>query len=122
VIKIKELLNLHNDDFILWKEKKYDLTWYHLSIEGYIGFETLDDAIGLYNLFLKELEEYLTENNHPKPNKNRGRRIVYKVRGMEVCYEHEYYWVFLDGYKSTDIWDIYYYLKDVIEQLRRIEV
>lgn len=122
MIKIKELLNLHNDDFILWKEKKYDLTWYHLSIEGHIGFATLSNVIDLYSLFLEELESYLIKNEYPKPKEIHGWKTIYKTRGMEVCYEHDCYWVFLDDFNSIEIWDTYYYLKDVIEQLRRIEV
>lgn len=116
-----ELLNIHNGDFILWKEDKYDITFYHIAIEGYMGFETIGDAIDLYSLYLEELKKYLVENKHPEAERYRW-DVVYKTRGIEVCFEHGCYWVFLDGYESTEIWDTYYYLEDVIEQLREIEV
>lgn len=96
------------------------MTYYHVSIEGYIGFKRIKDIVNLYKLFLGELFKYLTENNYEKKEIN-GWRTVYKKRAIEVCYESECYWVFLDGYESTEIWDTYYYLKDVITQLKEIE-
>ena len=63
------------------------------------------------------METYLLENNYVKPEKYDW-NTVYKKRGMKVCYEHDCYWIFLEPYKTTEIWDTYNYLKDIIEQLK----
>ena len=121
VIIIETLLEIHNGDFELWKEENYNLTFYHLAIEGYIGFKTIGEFIDLYSMFLEELKRYLIENKYPKPEKSSDWGTIYKARGIEVCFAHDYYWVFLDEYTSTEIWDTYYYLEDVIKQLKKIE-
>ena len=97
------------------------MKYYHLSIEGYIGFEKLHDFIGLYKFFLNELHDYLLKNNHPKTERDGWKRI-YRKRAIEICYENNCYWIFLDGYESTKIWDTYYYLEDVIDQLKEVEL
>lgn len=119
---MKELLNIHNDDFILWKEEKYGETFYHISIEGYLGFDKIEDCIDLYSMFLKKLKKYLVENKYPIPNRSYKWKTIYLTRSIEVCYEYDCYWVFLDGYESTEIWDTYYYLEDVINQLKEIKI
>ncbi|GIN22527.1 hypothetical protein [Siminovitchia fordii] len=118
---IQILLEVHGGNFELWTEEKYGATYYHVGIEGYIGFERIEDFIGLYEFFLEKLHEYLTENNYAKREVSGWKRI-YKKRAIEICYESGCYWVFLDGYESTDIWDTYYYLKDVIDQLKEVEI
>ncbi|PAV30367.1 hypothetical protein CIL05_07805 [Virgibacillus profundi] len=120
MLPIDTLLEIHNDDFELWKEEKYGVKFYHVSIEGYIGFEKLEDFIELYEHFLGELQQYLIENNYPKTEKSGWKRI-YSKRAMDICYGNDCYWIFLDGYESAEIWDAYYYLEDVINQLREVK-
>lgn len=117
----EELLNIHDDDFSLWKDHSYGFDWYHIGIEGYIGFESVQSFIDLYELFLNELHEYLIKNKYPKTERERW-RIVYSKRAIDICYENEFYWVFLEEYKSTEIWDTYYYLEDVIKQLKEVNI
>ncbi|WP_405101705.1 hypothetical protein [Oceanobacillus sp. FSL H7-0719] len=116
---MKELLELHNGDFVLWSEERYGFKYYCVGIEGYIGYKRLDQFIGLYRLFLVELHNYLIENNYPKTEKTTW---IYQKRAIKVDCVNDFYCIFLDGYESTQIWDTCYYLEDVIDQLREIEI
>ena len=113
-------MSIHDGDFELWEEEKYGIKFYNLSIEGYIGLETIGDFIDLYNFFLEELYYYLLQNNYPKTERGNW-NTIYKTRAIEVDFVNDCYWVFLDKYESNGIWDIYYYLEGVIEQLRQVE-
>ncbi|MNH66505.1 hypothetical protein D3C73_185360 [compost metagenome] len=115
---IEELISYHHEDFNVWiSERPNDVKYYNLSIEGYIGYEKLEDCIELYNEFKDHLHEYLITNDIERPE-NDAWQCIYQSRAIEICYEHDCYWVFLDAYKSVEIWDLYYYLDDVIKQIQ----
>lgn len=116
---IEYLLNIYDDDFSLWKSSEYGVSYYHVSTEGYVGHDSMEEAVEWFKHFLGGLENYLITEHHEKTPKHRW-RLIYSTRAVDVCYEHECYWVFLDGYKSTEIWDTYYYLEDVIKQLEEL--
>ena len=84
-----------------------------------MGFETIKQVVELYKDFLVELEKYLIEN-HEKTDKDIW-ECVYQTRAIDICYNAECYWVFLDTFKTTMIWDTYYYMEDVIKQIIEFE-
>lgn len=112
-----DLFKFSGEDFLVWQSEENGIKYYNIGIEGYIGFKEIESFVSLYEDILTHFEEYLVAN-HDRPNINKDKESVYKTRAVDVRYWHENYWIFLDGYKSTEIWDLYYYVKDVIEQLR----
>lgn len=116
---IKSLLQFSGDNFEVWESYEGGLTYYNISIEGNIGYENFESSIELYESFLKQLEEYL-KNNYPKSERNTW-KCLYRTRAIEVCYESDCFWIFLEPFKSTEIWDLYYYIQDVIKQLEEIK-
>lgn len=102
-----------SDDFELYKDDEK----YYLSIEGYMGFKSLDRTIEVYETFLDKMLDYLTENNFQEPDYNNSWKTVHQSRSIHVCYEHDSYFVFLDRYENSQIWECYYYLEDIISQL-----
>lgn len=121
---IESLFRFSGDDFEVWKSNEYGITYYNLSIEGYIGFEKLESFVDLYEDFLKKFKNYLNEFYEDERKQNTSnRKPIYRTRAIEVCRESfipesKYYFVFLDAYQSTSIWDLYVYMKDVIQQLK----
>lgn len=109
-------MKFQNDDFQVYKSIINGRENYHISVEGYMGADKLDDIISWYRDFLKTFNTYLIENNIKQTERYIWKRI-YTSRQIEVCHDHDCYWVFLDGYKSDRIWDLYYYMEDVINQL-----
>lgn len=120
IIFIKSLLRFCGDDFELYESIEHTLTYYKISIEGYMGFENMSEIVELYKEFLVKLEGYLIENNRPKTEKHLW-KCIYQTRAIDVCHDHDCYWFFLEPYKSTEIWDTYYYMEDVIKQLSEIK-
>jgi len=115
----KNLFNFEGDDFEVYESELYGSTYFKVSIEGYMGFENFESFIGLYEKFKIKLEKYLIDN-HEKTYRDIG-ECVYKTRAIDVSYESNCYWIFLDTFKTTQIWDIYYYMEDVIEQLKEVK-
>ncbi len=118
---IEFLLDIDGGDFSLWQSKKDGRRYYHISIEGYIGLDYIKDFIPLYEKYLRELHTYLTKANQPK-REHVGWYRLFRSRAFEICYEADSYWIFLEEYKSEDIWETYYYLEDVIEQLEKLKL
>lgn len=118
MINLELLLDFHNGDIQVYKVQQEDADFYHIFIEGYIGFEKLEDFISFYKGFLEELKSYLQKNNlDALSEKAQKWRVVYRTRDVEICRHHNLYWVFLEPYKSDSILGIYRYLEDVINQL-----
>jgi len=116
--EVEILLSIGRSDFEFWKESIHkDFTWYHVGIEGYIGLQTLEDFISLYTTYTEKLYEYLIDNGFEYKEKNEGWNPIYQKRAMEICYENDCYWIFLDGFKDTQPWECYHYLKDVIKEI-----
>lgn len=115
-----KLLQYSGEDYEIWKSQEHGITFYHIGIEGYVGFENFEDAISEYEEFLNQLHNYLKSEGYPKAEMHGWKRL-YKTRAVEVCYEFDCYWIFLEQYKSTEIWFLYYYLEDVINQLKGIK-
>lgn len=110
----ESLLKFHGEDFELYKKDNH----YHISVEGYLGFDSLDDAIQLYETFLDKMLDYLNDNNYVELDYlDKNWKTIHQSRSIHVCYESNYYCIFLDRYNSTNIWECYYYLEDVISQL-----
>jgi hypothetical protein len=82
-----------------------------------MGCEELGDFVNLYQEFLNKIHTYLIEHDIPKTEKHVW-KCIYQTRAMDICHDHGCYWIFLDTYKSSQIWDIYYYMEDVIAQLK----
>jgi len=118
-IHTKSLLQFCGDDFELYESIEHTITYYKISVEGYMGFETVIQIVDLYKEFLVKLEEYLTEN-HEKTDKHIW-ECVYQTRAININYKAKCYWVFLDLFKTTQIWDTYYYMEDVIKQIIEFE-
>jgi hypothetical protein len=118
-IHTKTLLQFNGEDFELYESQEHTLTYFNISIEGYMGFYTIKSVIESYTMFLDKLKKYL-EENHEKTEKH-GWKCVYQTRAIDVCYEGDCYWVFLDTFKSSEAWDTYYYMEGVIRQLSEIK-
>ena len=116
---VEILLELDRGDFVFWKDNRYDFAYYRIDIEGYIGLKTLQSFVDMYSGYLEELHDYLTKNNYAEIEVADW-NTVYKSRAIDICHTNDCYWIFLDGYKSTEAWDVYYYLKDVIEQIKNL--
>ncbi|RXZ77941.1 hypothetical protein EBB07_28185 [Paenibacillaceae bacterium] len=115
------LFNFHNDDFEVYKnDNSHGTDRYYLFVEGYLAFRTLDEVVNLYNDFLKEFNSYLSRMSFEKTAKT-PINSFYRTREIAVNYEHGYYEVFLDTHITHDIWDLYYYMEDVIKQLNDLD-
>lgn len=120
-IYLKILLELDNGDFVFWRDLRRDFDYYGISIEGYMGFQTLQELVDLYKYYLDELYKYLTKNNYKKAEVADW-NTIYQTRGVEICYtNNNHYWVFLDDCLLTDPWEAYDYLKDVINQIEEFK-
>lgn len=97
-----------------------DVRQYRLSIEGLIGYESIQDAIDYYGQFLNILKDYIDKNFGALNESDYEDSLtpLYKTRAIEVVFEHNYYWMYLDTYTGFSLGDTYDYLSDVIEQLK----
>lgn len=120
MINLELLLDYHNGDIQVYKVRQEETDFYHIFIEGYIGFEKIEDFILLYKGFLEELKFYLQKNNSDAlSEKTHKWNVIYRTRDIEICRHHNLYWIFLEPYKSSSILGIYQYLEDVISQLKK---
>src|SRR5690625_1666578 len=96
--EIKSLFKFHGDDFEVWETERHGSPYYYIAVEGYIGFDNLGDFVVLYTEFLHEFKKYLLENHEELEwrSKTCGWKSVYQTRAIDVCQEHDSYWVFLD--------------------------
>ena len=116
---VELLLELNNGDFSVWRTvDQNNNKFYNIEIEGYIGYKDVNSFIILYENFKRSFYNYLDNNNYRKPVRNIWKK-VYQTRSIEICYEANCYWIFLEPYSSPQIWDLYYYLEDVINQIRQ---
>lgn len=115
---IESLFRFSGDDFEVWKSNEYGITYYNLSIEGYIGFEKLESFVDLYEGFLKQFKSYLNEFYEDERKNICNWNPIYRTRAIEICRDTNYYFIFLDAYKSTSIWDLYVYMEDVVQQIK----
>lgn len=115
---IESLFRFSGDDFEVWKSHEYGITYYNLSIEGYIGFEKLESFVDLYEGFLKQFKNYLIEFYEDEKKNVCYRNPIYRTRAIEIRRDSIYYFIFLDAYKSSSIWDLHDYMLDVIQQLK----
>lgn len=96
-------------------------TQYLLEIEGFYGYNSLEHCIETYECCLQQLENFLNKHHKRVDNENiesSSCHTIYKTRAIEIAYGYDCYWVYLDTYYANDIWDLYDYLKDVINQIR----
>ncbi len=106
-----------NEDFSIWKNDNY----YHISIEGYIGYHSLDHAIDYYNGFIDKFKLWLIDSNYNKPNKiNPYWNSVHRTRAIDIGYMEDCYWIFLEGHKSEEIYELLWYMEDILNQLKEV--
>lgn len=115
------------EDFTVYKEvlkysEDYSQTSYFLAVEGSIGFKRVSDFIKLYEEFTKQFLEYLTDNKYEHPNKSMVWKKVYSAREFEVLNNGNCFYVFLDASKKSNIWELYEYLNDVIQELEIVHM
>ncbi|WP_339304234.1 hypothetical protein NST33_17640 [Paenibacillus sp. FSL L8-0435] len=117
----EEVFSWQDEDFSVWKDKVWysEKDQFHIGVEGYMGFENMSQAIECYEQFNEAFKEYIEQNVGLK-GKHLGWNKIYSTRAINVSYENEYFWIFLDGYKSEEISELYWYMCDVIEQLKGI--
>ncbi|WP_336763473.1 hypothetical protein [Paenibacillus sp. USHLN196] len=117
----KEVFSWQDEDFSVWKDRIWhsNKDQYHIGVEGYMGFEDVAQAIECYQLFNESFKAYIEQNGGLK-EKHIGWHKIYSTRAVNVSYENECYWIFLDEYKSEEISELYWYMCDVIDQLKGI--
>lgn len=115
------LLTFNGEDFEVYKSINDKNETFCISIEGYLGLPEIKEFINLYEDFLNRFFCYLDENKYVRKEKTSAWKTIHRQRAIEICKTDSMYWIFLDGYQSHDIWDLYDYMSDVINQLREID-
>lgn len=110
------------EDLSVWSiENDYGIR-YHIGIEGLIYYETLNDAIEYYKIMLNEYQKWLTDNNVQRTEHNI--KHLFKSQDIEIgklSDESEYY---INTYAPSfsELYDTYWWLFDVIQQLENIDI
>lgn len=111
---IKDLFDFHEENFLVWKDEKY----YYISVEGYLGYENLEEVIQLYEEFIDKFNLFLIENNYEEPSRlNPYWKRIYQTRAIDIAFNANCYWIFLEGYKSKNIYELLWYMEDIVNQL-----
>jgi hypothetical protein len=76
--------HLKTEDFSVYKKMTNGKTHYYLDIETYIGFESLDTFVTLYNKYLNKFRNYLDEHHKTSKPKKQNYTTVMKFREMEI--------------------------------------
>lgn len=103
------------EDLDVWiKEETKE---YCIATEGYVFFDTLTDLISYYKIMRDAFEKFLLET-YPdfkdfKPTSTYDDKIKYEIDNSYKGHVA----VFLDTYKSINIFDTYYWFRRVIEKL-----
>lgn len=118
----KEVFSWDGDDYSVWKDRVWysDKDQFHIEVEGYMGFAKLSHAIHSYEKFNAEFKKYIEQHGELKERNDSGWKQVYKTNAIDISFEGDSYWIFLDGHKSEEISDLYWYMHDVINQLKEL--
>jgi hypothetical protein len=119
-IEYEDLFNYYGDDFQVYKSVVNNLERFYLSIEYYMGYKSLEEGIQLYDKFRNELYNYISNNNYESyPKTPVG--AFYRTRELAVNYHHGCYWIDAGLSNQLSIWELYYYIEDVIKQLQTLQ-
>lgn len=112
------------DDFSIYKEKvKDNLYFYHVSMEGYIFYQTLQDGIDYLIEIKNAYYDFLKMNKYiDKTDKEYEKHIVYKTYDIEIYKDNNGVMIFLSAPIFIDMFDIYRWLDGVIKQLQTIKL
>ena len=120
--------NTNGGDLSVWKTvdhcDDYDLTHYHIEIEGYIGYKTIKEAVDYYQDMLDKLTVWIASCKNKYPNrddeeyKKSDADLIYHTRDIEVRYNNDYYWVFTESPEFSYIDGCKEWLEDVVKHKR----
>ncbi len=92
---------------------------YGIGIEGYIGFESIADAIEYYTKLLHVYKTWLSEQHIAKPKTEI--RVLYRTRDISIERWGEVddlYWICTYAPSFSNLWGCYGWLNDIINQLK----
>ena len=123
--------NTNGGDLSVWKTvdhcDDYNPTYYHIEIEGYIGYKTLQDAVNYYQDMLDKLTVWIIsyKKDHPNRDDEKYKKydadLVYQTRDIEVRYNNDCYWIFTEPPEFPYIDGCKEWLEDVVKQLKTIK-
>ncbi len=96
---------------------------YQPCVEGYIGYESVQEAIDYYAKMLESYADYLTEQKVTEVPRDKD--CLYKTRDIEISKisnDKDTLFVFTNAPQMSNRWDCYYWLEDVIEQLKQFHI
>lgn len=118
--------NSNDGDLSVWKtwDKDFKTYIYHIEIEGFIGYKTLNEGIEYYEELCNALKAFLKKN--AIPSKKANNKVIYHSRDVEVHddKDNDCIWIYVSepsmGFNS--LYDTYSWLSDIIEQLKTIKM
>lgn len=118
--------NSNDGDLSVWKtwDKDFKKYTYHIGIEGFIGYKTLNEGIEYYEQLCNALKKFV--DNHPISLRKTDHDIIYRSRDIEVHddKDNECVWIYASepsmGFNS--LYDTYMWLSDIIKQLKTIKM
>jgi hypothetical protein len=125
-VDLFEWPNANDGDLSVWKDwdeysKSDD---YHIEIEGNLAYDNLHDGISYYEDMCKALKEYLDKNSIT-PNELKE-NTIYRSRDVEVINDKENNCVWIHtsepAYHFHCLYDTYFWLSDVVKQLKTINI
>jgi hypothetical protein len=113
------------DDFEVWDEE--DLAsrnfphTYHVSVEGFIWYNTLQDGINYYESMRDSYLNFLIENYKELnlETKNDSTR-KYKSYDIEICNDENGWTIYVYTSPFHDLENTYYFIDGVVKQLKKI--
>lgn len=117
--------NSDDGDLSVWKswDKNFKSYYYHIGIEGMIGYKDIDDAIDYYKHLRNGFKRYLKDNN-VKQTKT-SEHTIYHSRDVEVIDDtaNKCTWVYVTepSMGFNELYDTYLWLEDIIKQLESIK-
>lgn len=108
------------DHILVYSEQIDKHTFYNISIEGCIYYDSLEDGI----VYLKKLKdkyyEWLLANNYDPSKSKTNRDCLYKTYDISIYKDDAGIQIMLSAPKFLDILETYEWLKGVINQLETI--
>lgn len=112
------------DDFVVFREPLSERTaLYHVGMEGYIFYRTLQDAIKYLEEIKENYRKWLAANKNTVTEREPDDDEVYRSYDVEVC-ENEGMGitVFISSAPLLSLTAVYHWLDGVIAQLKTIKV
>jgi hypothetical protein len=122
-----EYPNSFNDDISVWKDDRYNMENYHIGIEGYIGYDNLQDGIDYLCKLKEKYFDWLKQNyDISELNNNIKNDMVYKSYDIEIFNhsneEYKILFIFLSAPTFYNIYDTYKWFDGVVNQLKNIKI